>query len=126
MPVLSREVRLEALRHCVRGCTLRLFANDYEPCDEDAVGDFVEADFPGYEPKELDDEQWKDKGLSLSYPAQVFVLTEDLDIWQRVYGWYLTRDDCVVMAHRTANAPERIVTKGSKIKVPGLSLAEKP
>lgn len=125
MPVLSKSCRLAALYYTVRECTLRLFMNDREPTDADVITDYVEASFPGYAPIQTKFDDWIVNGLTLTYPPTVFTLTADLDSRVTVYGWMLTRGADVVMAHRDAKAPHRLINKGSELRVPNVTINEK-
>ena len=125
MPTLSRSSRIAALYYTVRDCMLRLFVNDHTPTDDDNVGNYVEASFPGYSPISCKFDDWIVSGLVLTYPQQLFTLSTDLESRVPVYGWFMSRGGEFVMGHRDAKAPHMLINRNSIIKVPNVTIGDK-
>lgn len=102
--------------------TLRLYTNEFTPHRGQALSDFTEADFPGYQPIELSPSDWtvtSESPLTLACVPQEFTLSEDLAESVNIYGHYLTDGDQVVSAEdsRIAKLPYSAKLKHSRYQV---------
>ncbi len=107
---------------------LRLFKNDLQPAEADAVGAFTEATFTGYGAITLTGATWaapvEGDPTTIEYGAQTF-LSSAAQALQNIYGWYMTRASSgrIVCSERFSNGPYAISNDGDFIEViPRLSL----
>jgi len=92
------------------GANLRLYSSGPSPSPEPVLGDFVEADFTGYEAFPLTNASYRnsrgvDGKLVLTTRPREFICTTD-SASDPVVGWYITNDgDTRVLASGTFDEP---------------------
>lgn len=84
-----------------RDLTLRLYVNDKTPVDTDVTSDYVEASGGGYAPKTLINGSWTintaNDPSDAVYPQQTFTFSGPLTGNAKIYGYFVTNADGVLI-----------------------------
>lgn len=104
------ELQINAVRtrfNAAAGSLLRLFKNNFTPTPESVIGDFVEADFDGYDDVDLEAD-WSEPtrveaGHWMMETSEYQFDPPAMGDPQTIYGAYLVHDGEVVQSKRFAN-----------------------
>ena len=118
-PSLDRILELMKSEYEATSLWLRLFKNDETPDVETVVGDFEEADFPGYSAIEFtgwaDPDKVVDGKWVITAPIQTFLCTGS-GTPNDIYGYYITDEEATVLLYseRDPNAPFPMTDNGDE------------